>query len=117
MPAMAYDPFSRGAHPVGVRSVRLHDAARDRPLVLEVWYPADATHAGRDVDPDTRDRYELLPGFPLVSQEAARDATPARVRAPLVVFSHGHGGHRRQSTFRISRATGTSSRPSITPAI
>lgn len=38
---MTYDPFRRGAHPVGVRTVDLVDEARDRKLVAEVWYPTD----------------------------------------------------------------------------
>jgi dienelactone hydrolase len=96
---MPYEPFGRGSHPVGVRSTTLHDAARDRALAVEVWYPADERHRGLDVDPGGCDRYELLPGLPLVTQDAVRDAEPATRRFPLVVFSHGYGGHRRQSTF------------------
>jgi predicted dienelactone hydrolase len=96
---MRYEPFVRGRHPVGVRSADLTDVSRDRRLALEVWYPADATYAGRDVAEDGGDRYELLPGLPLVGQDAVRDATPAAGRFPLIAFSHGYGGHRRQSTF------------------
>jgi dienelactone hydrolase len=96
---MRYEPFARGPHPVGVRSADLVDASRDRRLAVEIWYPAAASHRGRDVDGDTCDRYELLPGLPLVTQDAVRDAEPAAGRFPLIVFSHGYGGHRRQSTF------------------
>lgn len=96
---MVYDPFARGHHPVGVATVELVDAARDRRLSVEVWYPADAAHAGADLDPARRDRYTLLPGFPEPWQLAVRDATPAAGPRPLVVFSHGFAGHRRQSTF------------------
>ena len=96
---MSYEPFARGPHPVGVRTADLFDPSRDRRLGVEVWYPAAGEHHGRDVDPETCDRYELLPGFPLVTQDAVRDATPADGRFPLIVFSHGYGGHRRQSTF------------------
>ncbi|HWP65928.1 MAG TPA: dienelactone hydrolase family protein [Candidatus Limnocylindria bacterium] len=96
---MGYDPFVRGPHAAGVRTAELVDAARERPLRLEIWYPAVAEHRGRDVDPETCDRYELLPGLPLVVQHAVRDAAPEPGRFPLVVFSHGYGGHRRQSTF------------------
>src|SRR5262249_27794141 len=32
-------------------------------------------------------------------QDAVRDAAPRAGRFPLVAFSHGYGGHRRQSTF------------------
>jgi len=94
---MAYDPFARGVHPVGVRTT---EARRDdRTLGIEIWYPATDAHAGQDTVDPTRDRYELMPGLPPVTQDALRDAAPRAGRFPLVAFSHGYGGHRRQSTF------------------
>ncbi|HYC55839.1 MAG TPA: acetylxylan esterase [Candidatus Binatia bacterium] len=96
---MTYDPFSRGSHPVGVRTVDLTDSSRSRWLPTEVWYPATAAYAGKDTATESRDHYDLLPGFPPASQSAVRDAEAAGGRFPLVVFSHGFGGHRRQSTF------------------
>ncbi|HYC00144.1 MAG TPA: acetylxylan esterase [Candidatus Limnocylindrales bacterium] len=96
---MTYDPFARGPHPVGVRTVDLTDASRSRWLPTEVWYPATAAHAGKDTAAETRDKYDLLPGFPPLSQSAVRDAEAERGKYPLVIFSHGFGGHRRQSTF------------------
>jgi predicted dienelactone hydrolase len=93
----AYDPFVRGPFPVGVRTLAL--VRGDRPLPVEVWYPATDEYAGMDVAEETRDRYELIPGLPFVWQDAVRDATPRPGRHPLVAFSHGYGGHRRQSTF------------------
>src|SRR5690348_5730962 len=93
----AYDPFARGRHPVGVKTLDLQRGSR--PVPVELWYPATDDHAGRDVDPATRDTYDLLPGFPPAWQEAVRDARPHAGRHPLVMFSHGYGGHRRQSTF------------------
>ena len=97
---MGYDPFARGPFPVGVRTTTLTDAARGgRRLPLEVWYPATDAHAGQDTVDPTRDRYEMLPGLPSVSQDAVRDAAARQGPFPLVAFSHGYGGHRRQSTF------------------
>lgn len=96
---MKYDPFSRGPHAVGVRTVETHDAARSRSLPVEVWYPAAPAHAGQDLAEATMDHYDLLPGFPPSKQTAVRDAAVATGRFPAVVFSHGFGGHRRQSTF------------------
>jgi len=96
---MSYDPFQRGQFPVGARTVTLHDRARGRRLTAELWYPAGAAHAGQDRDPRTRDTYVLVPGLAPAWQEAVRGATPAAGRFPLAVFSHGFGGHRRQSTF------------------
>ena len=96
---MAYDPFARGPYPVGVRSHAVTDDARQRPLAIELWYPAAEAARGRDLDPATRDSYELLPGFPSPWQEAVRDAAPRPGQCPLVLFSHGFGSHRRQTTF------------------
>src|SRR5688500_3091089 len=96
---MAYDPFERGNLPVGVRTFNWHDEARSRPLTVEVWYPATEAHRGQDLAEATRDAYERIPGFPPGWQEAVRDAAPHGGAHPLVVFSHGFGAHRRQSTF------------------
>ncbi len=96
--AMTYDPFRRGEHPVGVRSVELAGIADGR-LATEVWYPATAEHAGDDLDPSRRDRYLIGDGIPEGWQAARRDAEPAPGTFPLAVFSHGFAGHRRQSTF------------------
>ena len=97
---MQYDPFERGGFPVGVRTFYWTDPARnERPLTVEIWYPATDVHRGQDVAEATRDTYELIPGLPSGWQEAVRDAAPRQARCPLVVFSHGFGGHRRQSTF------------------
>ncbi|MCZ6783999.1 MAG: dienelactone hydrolase family protein [Proteobacteria bacterium] len=98
---MSYDPFARGEHPVGVRSVDLKDPARDRLLPLELWYPAAEEHRGQDLSDETRDHYKWMAAAPEATQDAVRDAAPRgprNGRFPLVVFSHGWGGHRRQTT-------------------
>lgn len=100
---MSYDSFARGPFPAGVRTILATDEARGaRSLPIEAWYPATGAHDGQDVDAAMRDRYELLPGFPPVDQEAVREAAPRAGRYPLVAFSHGFGGHRRQTTFLCS---------------
>lgn len=97
---MSYDPFARGRHPVGVRTVTLTDETRgQRVLPVEVWYPATAAYAGQDLVEATQDTYEVIPGFPIVHQEAVRGAELERGLYPFVAFSHGFGGSRRQSTF------------------
>ena len=93
-----YDPFARGPHPVGVRTIDVPDAARDRVVPVEVWYPATDGYAGQDLDDATRDAFELMPGLPASRQDAVRDAEPAAGPFPAVVFSHGFAGHRRQTT-------------------
>jgi predicted dienelactone hydrolase len=100
MRAMGYAPFDRGPLPVGVRSLELEDPARNgRRLGVEIWYPAAARHAGEDLAAATRDVYRIGPTFPSSTQAAVRDAEPAGGRYPLLAFSHGFAGHRRQSTF------------------
>ena len=94
---MRYDPFARGPFPAGVRT--LHASRGPRALPIELWYPAADDYAGRDVAPESRDTYEQIPGLPSTWQDAVREATPRPGRYPVIVFSHGYGGHRRQSTF------------------
>jgi dienelactone hydrolase len=95
----AYNPFLRGSQPVGTRSYEWTDAGRHRTLPVDVWYPATEQHAGEDLTDATRDHYEVMPGLPEVTQDAVRDANAAEGPFPLIVFSHGFGGEKRQSTF------------------
>jgi dienelactone hydrolase len=96
---MAYDPFSRGSAPVGVRSIELEDPTRGgRRLSLELWYPAAAKHRGQDLDDATRDRFTIAAGMPQGAQRAVRGAEPAGGRSPLIAYFHGATGHRRESS-------------------
>ena len=104
---MPYDPFMRGSHPVGVTSARWTDAARDRTLSVEVWYPADASHHGQDLDDSSWDTF--IPDWAAalepedvqpVAQQAVRDASWASPGGfPLVLLIHGWAGFRREATF------------------
>lgn len=97
---MEFDPFARGAFPVGVRSGLVTDARRARRgLPFEVWYPATAAHDGLDVSPQTQDVFKAVADRPALRQEAVRDATVRAGRYPLVLYSHASFGHRRQSSF------------------
>jgi dienelactone hydrolase len=82
----------RGPHRVGVRTVQVH-RADGTALPVEVWYPAAGEPGGE------HDEYDLIPGIASGSQAAERDAAPLSATGPLLVFSHGMAGHRRQSTF------------------
>ncbi|MBI5087314.1 MAG: hypothetical protein HZB15_00140 [Actinobacteria bacterium] len=105
--AQDYDPFTRGEHPVGVRTETWTDTVRGCDLTVEIWYPAHPAHAGQDLDPTTQDSYPPVWGthdapaseMPPVRQTAVRDAQPAALPGTLVVFSHGYAGWRREATF------------------
>jgi predicted dienelactone hydrolase len=95
----AYDPFVRGRFPVGVRTIRALDGARNRNFPCEVWYPAATQHQDQDLDPRTQDRFMPKPNGAEQKQMAVRDAASRQGVFPLVIFSHHSGGHRRTSTF------------------
>jgi predicted dienelactone hydrolase len=112
----APDPALFGPYPVGVRTMTFVDDTREQPdsdeprsLVTEIWYPAV-----EDVRDGPFSKYVLYDELPADLQEglapedlgeletrATRDAEPRRdgTRFPVVVFSHGKGGIRQQSTF------------------
>lgn len=95
-----------GTHVIGVQTLDFVHAAQndivnttadsaplyDRPLTVEVWYPAaDDTTPGGTYQVILRDGKTI---FPLHGQ-AARDAAPATGdKYPLVVISHGYPGNR-----------------------
>jgi predicted dienelactone hydrolase len=81
----------RGPHPVGVRVLAVRDPRIEgRVLATDVWYPAEPGEAGRT------ERAEHPFGQP---HDAIPEARPAPGPHPVVVFSHGNSGLRRQSTF------------------
>lgn len=101
-----------GSHTVGVRMLQLANPNQidilqlsnadplpaelpryDRPLTVEVWYPADATATG-----DTTLRAFMRDGTTELELEgrAIRDAAAVQSEAPfpLVIVSHGYPGNR-----------------------
>ncbi|HJO19136.1 MAG: hypothetical protein QF367_00640 [Acidimicrobiales bacterium] len=94
--------FERGLFPAGVTTEQWPSS--NGPLTVEMWYPATEETRGRDLDPATKDRYEAVwveagEEPELISQDAVRDADRGDETGPLVVFSHGFMGHRREGTF------------------
>lgn len=85
MTAIALLPSALFAQDVGLRAGEMHAAHHDRDMGYALWYPAakgaiSAPYGGNPV---------FLP------HDVARDATPAKGPFPLVVLSHGLGGHYR----------------------
>jgi predicted dienelactone hydrolase len=95
----AYNPFQRGPHPVGTRQFEWTDTNRGSSMPVDVWYPATSEYQGQDLDPDIQDKFEVVPGLGASSQSAVKDARAKPEARPLIIFSHGFGGERRQSTF------------------
>ena len=83
----------RGPWPAGVRTVDLADPA-GRDLACDLWYPAAESQQGRDLAEGGRAEHPF--GRP---HAAVPDAPAAPGPFPLVAFSHGNSGVRRQSTF------------------
>lgn len=82
-------------HPGQIDILNVTDAATptyDRPLTVEVWYPAAAgTAPGTTYDTVIRDGRTAT----TLSGRAARDAAPAAGQTfPLVIISHGYPGNR-----------------------
>ncbi|MGL4320857.1 MAG: alpha/beta hydrolase family protein [Paracoccaceae bacterium] len=101
-PALA----ARGPHPVGVRTLHLVDPGRidvlrmtatstpryDRPLPVELWYPAPPGTQQGTITYNTllRDGHRAI----RLHGSAARDAPQAEGAFPLVIISHGYPGNR-----------------------
>jgi len=114
-PTAAPDPTKPGPFPVGVRTVTYEDTGRrkadgtPRVLVTEIWYPA--TQATRGQPGVSYDIKSVLTDaqvaaladvqVPVLETSAVRDAPPAKTHGPfpLIMFAHGQGAVRWQSTF------------------
>jgi dienelactone hydrolase len=83
-----YDPFVRGRYPVGVRTIEISDTRRSQIFPCEVWYPATAQYAGKDLAPETQDVFDFTSEIRR-RQMAVRDAKSEPGIYPLIVFSHG----------------------------
>jgi predicted dienelactone hydrolase len=103
-------PRPTGPHPIG--TVSLHLAGRDREVMASIWYPAGrdaqryppaawmdaaalrALMVGNDLDPDgvTGPRTAGREGAPVLR---------ALGRRPVVLYSHGAGGHRSEATIVV----------------
>jgi predicted dienelactone hydrolase len=87
-----------GPHQVGTTRVELTDAARNRALTAQLWFPTDAAAADvpiemLEADPHRTQYAQLLaaaPSCPTRTVHVALDAAPAAGPWPLVAFSHCH---------------------------
>lgn len=106
-PELAY----HGSYDIGVRTVIIVDENRldilntqpgeesayyNRPLTLEIWYPADVT----DLADNKVNSYSMITRDPaitvIIEGRAVRDAQPivTSERHPVIIISHGYPGNR-----------------------
>jgi predicted dienelactone hydrolase len=73
---------------IGVRTLKYEDAKRQRPILVELWYP---TQQSGPLD---------VPSDPVwIHPKEIRDVPVAEGRHPLIMMSHGHGGDRRDRSW------------------
>ena len=97
------NPDARGSYRVGVKTVKLTDATRNRPLTLEVWYPAKLEAS------EEKSVYKSTVGATpySVQARAGRDAPMIEPspgtgqKFPLIVYSHGQPGSRMQAHYLL----------------
>lgn len=92
-------PSARGIYRVGVRTVKLNDASRNRPLTLEVWYPAKL-----EANQEKSVYKSTVGNTPYsVQARAGRDAPmlESTQKFPLIVYSHGQPGSRMQAHYLL----------------
>jgi len=96
-PAPAPTPIEEPSYAVGFREITVTDPARPgRELPVAVWYPVAPDVDTSGLEPTF---YSLVGEIGTESTIAFNDAPPAEGPFPLIVFSHGNGGTRTQSTF------------------
>jgi predicted dienelactone hydrolase len=82
-------PSPLTAEHIGVRTLKFLDEDRNRPVIVELWYPTDQT--GEWVEEESVWIHpKELRNSPL---------STLRDRYPLIVMSHGHRGDRRERTW------------------
>jgi len=75
---------------IGVHTEKFIDTKRDRPVLVELWYPTDRIGPiDQPEDPAWEHPKEI------------RDAPPASGKFPLIMMSHGHGGDRRDRSWLV----------------
>ena len=92
MAKAASDKIQITSEAIGVQTLRYEDTSRQRPVIVEIWYP---THHS---DPAALDEPSDVVW---IHPKEARNApiTTAKTAYPLIVMSHGHRGDRRERTW------------------
>lgn len=81
-------------HAIGVRTLSYQDLERDRPVVVELWYPSEA-----------KEPLDHPSDSVWIHPNEMRDVSCAHFVAkfPLIMMSHGYGGERRDRSWLADR--------------
>lgn len=83
-------PQSAPTQNIGVHTAKYQDEKRNRPVVVEVWYP---TEQKEPID---------FPEDPVWEHpREIRDVSIAKGKYPVILMSHGHGGCRRDRSWLV----------------
>ncbi|HSX13624.1 MAG TPA: alpha/beta fold hydrolase [Chlamydiales bacterium] len=76
---------------IGVRTLNFHDEKRNRPVIVEFWYPTDEQNFIYDITDDSV----------WIHPKEARNVSLSKMKQkyPLILMSHGHRGDRRERTW------------------
>ena len=75
---------------IGVQTFEYTDSSRNRPVLVELWYPTDENSSAQNVEEDVWIHPKEARGVSLSSKNT---------KYPLIVMSHGHRGDRRERTW------------------
>lgn len=79
---------------IGVRTLKYQDEKRQRPVVVELWYPTDADAPLDQANDPVWVHPEEMRDVPCLN---------CSNRFPLIMMSHGHGGDRRERSWLADR--------------
>lgn len=86
-----HTPFS--SEVIGVKTFEYLDSKRNRPVIVEFWYPTDETNISQELHEDSVWEHP---------KEARNASLSTRETSyPLILMSHGHRGDRRERTWLV----------------
>jgi predicted dienelactone hydrolase len=80
MSRVSFKKEETGSYAVGVQTLEYVDEARNRPIVIELWYPTEIT----------KEKAEPLRDAAFLERDSQK---------PLIVMSHGYGGSRQSQSW------------------
>ena len=88
-----------GPHGVGVVTETFVDESRDRPLIVECWYPAEVPEGTQEATEYGPTSWYGLTDPVSFAGRALRNREPSVEDAPTLLYAHGAPGSRLQATY------------------